>query len=941
VRGELDWIVMKALEKDRNRRYETANGFAMDVQRYLADEQVQACPPSPLYRLKKFVRRNKGPVLAAALVMLALLVGMLGTAWQAVRADRERTRVSGALKQAEANYQDARTQEGIARTNLSKAQAQARRAEENFQKVLAAVDQWLKPAISEETPLTIKEELYKIPEVVALMSVPLDRALKFFEDFIEQKGSDPETRLERAWAYLQVGRIHQRMAELPETKGGPSRLERRKVHSGKEEEAYRKSIALLEALVAEPASDARFRVEEAKACRALAEVLERQANIRRIEKDPSVEQRVKEAESALRRVLGIYTQLSGEQPDEREYRYQRALAYKQLGALLADHKVTAPDEWKTTQYEGIAILKQLIAEHPDEAPFALGLAEAYLQLSSELRIWTKRPEEAASCHQLALTVLEKAVANFPNEPRCFELLAGCYSRLGYEFGVAKRNIEAKDAYRRSVAIWEKRAAISSMSYQEQAKSFQTYETLASHLKIMGQREEAAWHYARQVRMIQAALAKFPNQISFTMWSESVARALEELGRPQTAEVALRLATAEYEKLFSNQPSVGGFGYRLAIAKNNLGTLLMQTGRFQLAETEYTQAIHLFETIPNTPSPENPSRLFELSNSWSNLGVLLVKTGRSEEALKAFRQAISSVQRTRTEVKTDTDFYKQVFEKRSQSMYSDRMALYQKRVGDAARDTKKYEEAEKAYRESMTILQKELSQDRNSAEQLADLQSRLAEVLLKAGQDEQAEKTLRDAANAWQKLGADSFRQNELAIVYYRLSLLLEKAGRQEEAQEVQRQLAKLSSNTAIAHNQSAWLRASSRVARWYRDPTRAVELVQKAIELMPESGDLWNTLGVANYRTGNWQAAVEAHQMAREFRKGGDSSDFFFLAMAHWQLGKKEEAHRWYDRAVEWMEKNGGRLSRDDAEEMRDFRTEAAALIGIPETWPESIDRQK
>ena len=61
VRGELDWIVMKALEKDRARRYETANGFAADVQRYLADEPVQACPPSAGYRLRKFVRRNKGP----------------------------------------------------------------------------------------------------------------------------------------------------------------------------------------------------------------------------------------------------------------------------------------------------------------------------------------------------------------------------------------------------------------------------------------------------------------------------------------------------------------------------------------------------------------------------------------------------------------------------------------------------------------------------------------------------------------------------------------------------------------------------------------------------------------------------------------------------------------------------------------------------------------
>src|SRR5206468_4618191 len=64
VRGELDWIVMKALEKDRNRRYGTANDFARDLQRYLADEPVQACPPSTSYRLRKFVRRNKRPVLA-------------------------------------------------------------------------------------------------------------------------------------------------------------------------------------------------------------------------------------------------------------------------------------------------------------------------------------------------------------------------------------------------------------------------------------------------------------------------------------------------------------------------------------------------------------------------------------------------------------------------------------------------------------------------------------------------------------------------------------------------------------------------------------------------------------------------------------------------------------------------------------------------------------
>ncbi len=83
VRGELDWIVMKALEKDRTRRYETANGFARDVQRYLDDEPVEACPPSRAYRFRKFVRRNKAALVTTATVLAALLVGMVVSIWQA------------------------------------------------------------------------------------------------------------------------------------------------------------------------------------------------------------------------------------------------------------------------------------------------------------------------------------------------------------------------------------------------------------------------------------------------------------------------------------------------------------------------------------------------------------------------------------------------------------------------------------------------------------------------------------------------------------------------------------------------------------------------------------------------------------------------------------------------------------------------------------------
>jgi tetratricopeptide (TPR) repeat protein len=84
VRGELDWIAMKALEKDRNRRYESANALAADLQRYLADEPVQACPPSAGYRLRKFARRNRGRLVAGAVLGLALLVGASGIGWTAL-----------------------------------------------------------------------------------------------------------------------------------------------------------------------------------------------------------------------------------------------------------------------------------------------------------------------------------------------------------------------------------------------------------------------------------------------------------------------------------------------------------------------------------------------------------------------------------------------------------------------------------------------------------------------------------------------------------------------------------------------------------------------------------------------------------------------------------------------------------------------------------------
>jgi WD40 repeat protein/serine/threonine protein kinase/tetratricopeptide (TPR) repeat protein len=116
VRGELDWIVMKALEKDRNRRYETANGLAADLRRYLEDEPVQACPPSGWYRFGKFARRNKAALTTAVLVSLALVAALGGLAVSNALIRREMTkteeqRAQAVNQRAQADHQRAQADE--------------------------------------------------------------------------------------------------------------------------------------------------------------------------------------------------------------------------------------------------------------------------------------------------------------------------------------------------------------------------------------------------------------------------------------------------------------------------------------------------------------------------------------------------------------------------------------------------------------------------------------------------------------------------------------------------------------------------------------------------------------------------------------------------------------------------------------------------------------
>jgi serine/threonine protein kinase/Tfp pilus assembly protein PilF len=180
LRGELDWIVMKALEKDRNRRYESANSFAADVQRYLEDEPVQACPPSAAYRFKKLARRNKVALGTASLVAAALVIGTAVSVWQASEANAAR-KLAG----------ERADREEQARHN----------AEAHFQKALKAVKQML---------LVVGDEkVAAIPQMKETRERLMEDAIALYTDLIATNPRHSQAYYERGEVYCRLRKLAQ------------------------------------------------------------------------------------------------------------------------------------------------------------------------------------------------------------------------------------------------------------------------------------------------------------------------------------------------------------------------------------------------------------------------------------------------------------------------------------------------------------------------------------------------------------------------------------------------------------------------------------------------------------------------------------------------------------------------------------------------------------
>lgn len=270
---------------------------------------------------------------------------------------------------------------------------------------------------------------------------------------------------------------------------------------------------------------------------------------------------------------------------------------------------------------------------------------------------------------------------------------------------------------------------------------------------------------------------------------------------------------------------------------------------------------------------------------------------------------------------------------------------------------KFDEAQMHYRAALEIFQKNYDDSQTPVIQCLFWMARIAKAT-----DNQAElETLRAKATEISALKSANFEswsyrgglhnllgQRDLALAAYSKSIQLSDTyawarlarGRLYARQhEMDKADADVTAAIAICRkdrlsdqNDLAWSLATASEFQ-SRYVNSAMEVAKRTVAAAPNNGNYWNTLGVAQYRTGDWSSAVESLEKSTQLRHGGDAFDYFYLAMAHQKLGHQDEAHTLYDKAIAWMDQNAAK-EKPRWSELSQFRQEAAKLLGITAPQP-------
>jgi serine/threonine protein kinase/tetratricopeptide (TPR) repeat protein len=619
VRGDLDWIVMKCLEKDRGRRYETANGLAMDIQRHLSDEPVVAGPPGHGYRLRKLLRRHRGLATAVALILLCLVLGAIGVTWQWWRADREAT-IAGQERDD---------------------------AEVSFRQALDAVDRFC-TEISEDV-------LLHEPGMQPLRRRMLTSAREYYQEFVARRHGDARARAELGQAQLRLAGLaaeldtkaealklyEQAVAYLEDLDhsfpGVPDyrhalavgcrdfafwQLEKQRAREA--ERLFRKGLAIEQALVAaDPSSDgfaetlARLQQGLAQALIDLgdfagAEALLKQALARRqtlVRQHPAkdtylsgeadtehelghlyhVTGRTDEAETAFRAVQEIRQRLYDKLPGSPRYLADLATSHGDLGYLYFDTVNLTKSE--ASFKKALELWQTLLEVNPRVTRYQAGVAYTHYRLGYVFQRANQLIEAESSLTQ-ALTLQQQLVREYGDEPNFRHAVGHTHHILAMVYRDKKLKDQATESFREAIACFGRLAREHGDQLEFQFDLANTHNTLG------------------------------------TFWLNS-----------DNAEAEKEFVKARdlFDNLNRIKPGVLVWQTRRVYPHYNLGYVYKETDRLDEAEQEFratlqalTELAQLYPHVKVIPTLRG--------KTLSNLGTILRDNNKSQEALPWYAQA---------------------------------------------------------------------------------------------------------------------------------------------------------------------------------------------------------------------------------------------------------------------------------------------------------------
>ncbi|MHC5030228.1 MAG: serine/threonine-protein kinase [Planctomycetota bacterium] len=838
IRNELETILMKAMAKSPEERYETAQELADDLERYLQNKPIEAKRPGVFTRASKWARRH-GTFVGAAAAVLALATAGFATATTLIWREKE-----------------------LIRHEKKRSNSEHRRAQANVRLALDALDR-IYMGRADGLP-KVREDLSRDL---------LEEGLRFYVALASENLDDPEVAKRTGRAQLFASQIYAKLGQKEQAA-----------------EAQAKGIATIRTVIGREPDDA-----EAYFVLGYALYLKGQHD---------------EAVAAFREAIRL-------EPDY-------AVSHANLGAALAD---------KGEIDEAIAMYRKAIRLDPDQS-------QAHYNLGNALRDKGEINE--------AIAAFREAIRVDPD-----------YVRAHYNLGNALRDKgeidEAIAAFREAIRVDPDHAL--------------AHNNLGAALLDKGEIDEAIAACREAIRL-QPDLALAPDNLgnalrdkgeideAIAAHREAIrldsdnASAHNNLGNALLDNGGIDEAIAAYREAIRLQPD-------LALAHSNLGNALRVKGEIDEAIAACREAIRL--------EPDYAS-------AHVSLGIALRNKGEIDEAIAAFREAIRlepDHSRAHSNLGNALRDKGEIDEAISACREATRLqpdaAKAHVNLGAALADKGEIDEAIAAYREAIRLdpdlapasryLGRVLARKGKHAEAIAALREAirldpknarthhdLSVLLFAKGEVDDAISAVREAiridpdyALAHYGLGTVLMQRGQLndaisalreAIridpdhvgAHVNLGNALAAQGRHAEAIAAYRDAIRVDPRQPQALNNLAMLRADCPEHK-YRNAKEAVALATRAVSLAPH-WQLLNTLGISHFRAGNWNDAVAALEKSMRLRKGGDSYDWFWLAMALWQLDRKEPARQWYERAVAWMDEH----APQDKDLIR-FRNEAAKLV--------------